>query len=105
MLIERLFDRIQGKAPKGAKRHPDWSKFRKAYISEFPNCFICKRKADQLHHLIPFHLAPDMELDIENVMQMCRRCHLFVGHLNNFRSINPTCESDAREWRFRIKGE
>ena len=97
--IEHIKDRIQGKAPKGAKRSPEWRKVRKAFAKENPTCYICAKRSIQVHHCIPFHVAPDLELEEKNLISFCPRCHLFVGHNGNFREINTTVKADARYWR------
>ena len=110
-IVEEITDRLQGKAPKGAKRSPEWREVRGLFIIENPTCFICESTSKlTVHHLIPFHLAPDLELDPDNFMTLCQNkkyginCHLLVGHLGNFRKINVNCIEDARIWHEKIKG-
>jgi len=92
-LWKQVFDRVQGKAPPGAKRSPAWRTVRREYIKAFDSCECCDRKGAryqlEAHHVIPYHLAPDMELDFMNIMTMCRRCHLIIGHLGGWARINP----------------
>jgi hypothetical protein len=67
-------------------------------------CEICERKKGlEAHHIVPFHVAPDLELNTDNLISLCRRCHLFVGHLGSWRSVNLSVLSDAKYWRFRIE--
>jgi len=53
-------------------------------------------KAVEVHHLIPFSIAPDLELDPHNLITLCERkkyginCHLLVGHLGNYRRFNSS---------------
>jgi len=99
-----LTDRITGKAPPGARRASGWPKFRKAFISNHPECLICGReKKVEAHHIVPFHLAPDLELDPENLLALCRRCHLFVGHLGAWERFNPSARADSYYWRARFE--
>ena len=108
MNIQYLLDRITGKAPKGAKRHPDWNKFRKEML-DGASCAVCGgTKKLQLHHKIPFHLAPELELDKDNVIPLCMagkyglKCHLLVGHYGNWQKFNPQVEADSAFWQTRL---
>ncbi len=57
------------------------------------------------HHVKPFHLFPNLELDHENLVTLCEskkygvNCHLWFGHLGNFKLYNPDGISDAVMWR------
>lgn len=110
-IIEVLKDRIQGKAPKGARRSSKWSTVRRQFLVENPTCLVCGSKKNvEAHHIIPFHIMPDRELDMENLMNLCEtkkyglNCHLLIGHLGNYSRVNPTCELDAITWKLKIKG-
>jgi len=89
----------------GAQRAPEWNEFRKAHIKS--SCEACGRKSKflkplQLHHILPFHLYPDKELEVTNIITFCDDCHLLVGHLMNFSSYNKECREDAKLWRAKI---
>jgi 5-methylcytosine-specific restriction endonuclease McrA len=101
--LQTLTDRLQGKAPPGAKRSPRWRKVRKRVLAGANGCSVCSRKRGiEAHHIIPFHLAPDLELDPKNLIALCRRCHLFVGHLGAWSRTNLTVRTDAAFWRLKI---
>lgn len=102
-------DRIQGKALKGQKRSSKWRKVRAAHIEKNPECEICGgKKKVEVHHVIPFNIAPDKELDPENLITLCERkkyginCHLLVGHLGNYRGFNQSVQADALYWRAKL---
>ena len=106
---ERILDRIQGKALKGQKRADNWLEFRDAYVRDNPCCVICgARKKLQVHHIVPFHIAPDLELDRTNLLTLCVNkkhginCHLLVGHLGNYRKTNPNVVLDAMTWKYKL---
>jgi hypothetical protein len=46
----------------------------------------------QVHHVRPFHLRPELELDPDNLISLCmaegRHCHLAVGHGGDFKAYN-----------------
>lgn len=107
--LTKMKDRIQGKAPKGAKRSSKWKMVKEAYLKEHPECAICGSTAKiEVHHVIPFHLAPDLELDPTNFITLCENkkygvnCHLLFGHLGNYKRTNLTIREDAIIWNMRI---
>ena len=110
VFIEYLKDRLTGKAPEGAKRSPLWFDVRKNHLRKNPRCVICgSTNKLQVHHVIPFHLAPDLELVPTNLITLCTRkkyginCHLLVGHLGNFRRFNIEVRTDAKTWRSKLE--
>lgn len=103
--IRTILDRVQGKAPKGARRSPHWSAYRKHFMQQHPECASCLRKSEEAHHIVPFHVAPDLELNPTNLIAMCRRCHLFVGHLGSWRRVNFSVAMDAAYWKARMEAQ
>jgi len=109
--FKAIKDRIQGKAMIGQRRSGDWPTARKLHLKENPKCEVCESKfKTEVHHIIPFSIAPDLETNPDNMMTLCENkkyginCHLLIGHLGNYRRTNPSCELDAMAWRFKIKG-
>ena len=107
--FQYLRDRITGKAEPGDKRNTSWRKIRLAHLEKNPRCFICdSSKSVEVHHIIPYNLAPDLELDSNNLMSLCEskkygiNCHLLVGHLGNYRRINPSVIVDATTWKLKL---
>ena len=102
--IELIEDRLTGKAPKGARRSKHWRKTRKGHLKENPRCELCNgNKKITVHHVVPFHLAPDLELDSENLITLCQgkkelNCHLIFGHVGSFQKCNFSVRNDVREW-------
>lgn len=93
-----LLDRVEGKAGPGQKRDPRWPATRRAYLAEHPDCECCEREGPRgmsVHHLIPFWVAPTLELDPGNLQTYCSVCHLLIGHLRNYRTFNPSARSMA----------
>src|SRR5512135_3581631 len=94
-LLEHIKHRLQGKIPHGMKRSNKWPKVRAAHLAKHPACEVCGGNEKlEVHHKRPFHLHPDLELDPKNLITLCEskhggvNCHLFVGHLGNFKSFN-----------------
>ena len=85
-------------------RSPQWPSVRSAHLRMYPRCEACVAGDDlEVHHLDPVSWRPDKELDPENLMTLCRRCHLLIGHLDDWKSFNPNAEEDAVAWREKIK--
>lgn len=108
-IVKILTDRISGKAPKGAKRSNKWRKVRRIFLNDNPNCFVCgSKKKAEIHHKVPFHIAPDLELNPDNLATLCENkkygvnCHLLLGHLGNYQRINVNVEFDIMIWRKKI---
>ena len=85
----------------GARRSKDWRMVRAIHLGFNPTCEVCGgRKKIQVHHLKPFHMFPELELDPKNLVTLCTNkkkginCHLLVGHLGSFRKYNPDCWFD-----------
>jgi hypothetical protein len=91
--------------PDDEKRSSHWPAVRAAHLKDHPGCAVCgDTKHVNVHHIHPFHLHPQLELDPENLITLCEdehyvNCHLFIGHLGNFHGYNPAVIADAAEWR------
>lgn len=86
----------------GAARSPAWNNVRDAYAAKYPKCAVCQRAGIEVHHIAPFHLFPERELDFDNLISLCRPHHELVGHLMDWKSWNPSVRLDAMTWRQRI---
>jgi len=111
-ILKTITDRITGKAPKGSKRSSKWRKVRKKYLKKFPRCAVCgESKKLELHHILPYHLAPDLELDPRNFITLCsagkygiKNCHSLFGHRGRWTKFNPNVREDAYIWSRRLRG-
>lgn len=108
-VLQLMKDRIQGKAPKGARRSSKWRGIRDAHLQLNPRCEICGRtKSVEVHHIMPFSIAPDLELNPANLITLCEskkngiNCHLLIGHLGSYRRYNPSAKADALYWRAKL---
>lgn len=67
-------------------RSSKWPAVRKKWLKEKqPECQVCDRKTKlEVHHIIPFHIKPELELDTNNFITLCENpscfCHYVVGH-------------------------
>lgn len=108
-MLGRITDALLGKAPFKAKRSRDWPIVRADHLAEFPTCAACGGKVSlNVHHLQPFYSHPELELDPSNLITLCEskrfglHCHLLIGHLGNYRRINPSACSDASLWKRKL---
>lgn len=108
-LIKHLIDAAQGKHPLGTARSPHWPAARKQHLELHPACEVCGGTEKlEVHHIRPFHLHPELELDPTNFASLCEankggvNCHLHFGHLGNFKSFNVDVLADAKEWHGKI---
>lgn len=77
----------------GAQRSSAWPTFRRLHIKD--ECEYCGTTYfRELHHCVPVHVDQSKELDIKNVVTLCRRCHLLLGHLGSWFSYNL----DIKNW-------
>lgn len=96
-----IFDRTFGAARSG-----DWVRVRRENIKKY--CEVCEKKGGlfkplELHHVRPFHLFPELELEPTNFITVCRHCHLYFAHLGSFKSYNITIKEEAEQWREKRK--
>lgn len=89
-------------------RSSHWPKVRAAFLLQFPRCSVCgRREMLNVHHVEPYHIAPDLELDPANLITLCEgvvNCHLLFGHLMNWSAWNPEVRRDAARWASKIQG-
>jgi len=92
----------------GAARSGLWSAVRAQYLKKHPTCEACGRdKYLQVHHKKSFATTPSLECDLSNLITLCEgmesNCHRLIGHLQNYKSLNETVETDAAYWLAKIK--
>lgn len=81
-------------------RSGEWRSVRAAHIKDSPECVACGKR-DQLyvHHIIPYHVNPKLELDRSNLVTFCFDHHLGIGHNGNWKLYNLRCVEDAARVR------
>lgn len=81
-------------------RSPKWSDVRAAYVRQNPRCVACgTNKNLNVHHIKPFHTNPELELDISNLITLCREHHFTIGHKSNWKNSNPNVREDCRKFQ------
>ena len=113
-LFQHLKDRLTGKAPKGARRSPQWREVRQRHLEKEPYCQFCGSDTKlEVHHILPFHLFPSEELEPSNLVTLCRgsgrhglkSCHRAFGHLGDWKNFNLTVREDCDVWFKRFNGD
>lgn len=84
----------------GNARSGRWPTVRAKHLENNPFCAACGRNQKlTVHHLKPFHLHPDLELDPANLLTLCEsdvvNCHFFIGHLLDWKSFNSKAVEHA----------
>lgn len=90
--------------PKPAlKRSTKWPYLRRKWLKLHPLCAFCSSKVSiQVHHIIPVHVSPELELNENNLMSLCesskRQCHFIFGHLYDWLNYNKDIKLDVVVW-------
>ncbi len=83
----------------GAARSGGWHTVEKHFLESHSTCAACGGHTHlQVHHIRPFHLVPELELDVNNLITLCmgrKECHLRLGHGGNFKAYNPHVKTDV----------
>jgi len=99
--FRKLASKIR-EAGKENLRSKKWPAVRDRYIKGNPACESCGSIDHvQVHHVKPFHLHPEFELDESNLISLCmgdNECHLTIGHGDSFRCYNPNVRDDAKKF-------
>jgi len=68
--LKYVQDIIKGKG--SHLRSPKWHKVEKEHLAKEPACQWCGATVKvQVHHVKPFHLHPELELDPSNFITLC----------------------------------
>ncbi|HET8843661.1 MAG TPA: HNH endonuclease signature motif containing protein [Ktedonobacteraceae bacterium] len=88
-------------AKHGKDRSPEWDRVAHEHLAHEPGCRVCGHTGQglQVHHIKPFHLFPELELDPNNLITLCelkgRDHHLLIGHLDDWESYNLAVRKDV----------
>lgn len=100
-------DVLEGKPAK--LRSPRWAHLRSLFLVKGAKCAACGyTKSLNVHHVLPFSLYPEKELDSTNLIVLGEACpggnhHLMFGHLLNWKSFNVNVRTDAATFLQRLR--
>jgi hypothetical protein len=73
----------------GVLRSSGWGRVRANWIKNNPKCLACGTIHNlDVHHIKPYHLFPELELDTANLVTLCRTHHYQIGHFKDWRKYN-----------------
>ena len=92
----------------GVPRSSSWPKVRKQWLLNNPSCEACGRTTNiEVHHILPYHLFPEYELNISNLMSLCdgggRSCHFAFGHLYNWSKYNKNVREIVKQFCLEVQ--
>jgi hypothetical protein len=86
-----------------SRRSGKWAKVERDFKEQHGACAVCGSHRNlNVHHIMPFHLDPALELDEKNLITLCmtrKMCHLLIGHGSWFSAYNPNVVQDAAHLR------
>ena len=95
----RAVAKLLGKKP----RSPQWHKVQREFLKKNLVCAACGGTFHlQVHHKLPFHIHPELELEESNLITLCMAefdCHLKIGHGDSFQAFNPEVALDSPKAR------
>lgn len=86
-------------------RSPKWKGVRKGFLKKNGKCEACgTRSSLEVHHIFPYHLFPELELEEGNLMTLCDTCHFVFGHLKDWTSYNRDVRLHTKWYRGKRDG-
>jgi hypothetical protein len=72
------------------RRRQDWRRLKTRHLQKETCCQACGRQSNlDVHHIVPVHIAPALELSEHNLITLCASpCHLVFGHLMSYHCYN-----------------
>lgn len=88
-MFNRIKFALQGRSPK-------WNSVRSNFLKINKRCCACSADSKlEVHHIEPFHICPELELNEKNLITLCRNCHLVIGHLRDYNLHNRKIRDDC----------
>lgn len=97
-MINSIYFALSGRSPK-------WSEVRKRHLLKQPMCQACgTKKGLEVHHIVPYGVNPNLELDPNNLITLCDKyCHFAIGHLMNYKSWNSDVIKDSANYLEKVQ--
>lgn len=68
----------------GKPRSSQWEPLSKELKKRWPICCFTGMPTTVIHHIRPWHLFPELELDENNLAPVADWAHLYVAHVGNY---------------------
>jgi hypothetical protein len=96
----------------GRPRSSKWRGIRAFHLKYNQACVVCgEARYVEVHHILPVHVAPESELDPDNLVTLCddraASHHFQIGHGGNWMYWNMIVRDDAKylaEMYQRVRG-
>jgi 5-methylcytosine-specific restriction protein A len=93
------------------RRSRRWPAVEHAHLKAHPDCAACGGTDHlEVHHVLPFHLFPRLELAPTNLITLCESgragvlCHLHYGHCGDWAAFNPLVRRHAASALAMLRG-
>jgi len=105
--IDQQLESVDGMTYEGP-RSSEWVQVRSDFVRKHPRCEACGSISNlNVHHVVPFHQRPDLELVEDNLITLCREHHFRIGHDPDGKGpmkpswllSNPNVRSDVENMR------
>lgn len=103
--LEQQAESVNDDSGFSGDRSGQWPAVRAQFVKHNPKCAACGSVAElNVHHVLPFHTHPELELETDNLITLCRTHHWFVGHdpdgprgpqKPDWKKSNPSVRRDA----------
>ena len=110
-IVKKLLKEDIKKGKPAVERSHRWETVRNRHLKDNAICAACGATDHlQVHHIRPFHLFPELELEPSNLITLCEKGiidedkqndnhHLELGHGGDFRKNNPKALKHINEYR------
>lgn len=85
----------------GVARQPEWRQLRNKFFRSNPYCALCFNKGRQVHHIKPVWKYPEEELNWDNLITLCKHCHLEFAHLGSYKSYDLEIKKESEHWQLK----
>lgn len=109
-MLDKLLSRVLLSSKPKVRRSSEWTSVRVQHLkSAEPMCKACGTKKHlEVHHIVPVHVNPLIEIVPENLITLCEsmghNCHFIFGHLLDWRSWNVSVREDSDAYRHLVRG-
>jgi 5-methylcytosine-specific restriction endonuclease McrA len=109
--IKKILKEDVARGKPAIERSKKWPAVRNKHLKLYPTCEACGSKEHvQVHHIKPFHMFPELELEPTNLITLCEKYladddnsndnhHLKLGHGGDFKKYEKNVLKKVNEYR------